>query len=142
MLSVDVISAVQHSPTHTQMTFQFRVLPEYLNPGGTLHGAGQSLFFDACTTMLLGPIARPPEFWTTYGTSRSLNVVYFRPAFEGDLLTLECEVWLFSCMTLKLRCLVLMVLADGQCFETPGFAEGGAKEAGWSSYFVVRTSDV
>jgi acyl-coenzyme A thioesterase 13 len=89
---MDMITAVQHSPTHTQMTFQFRVLPEYLNPSGTLHGASQSLFFDACTTMLLGPIARPPEFWTTYGTSRSLNVMYFRPAYEGDLLTLECEV--------------------------------------------------
>lgn len=92
MLEVDIIAAVQHSPTHTQMTFQFRVQPEYLNPSGSLHGAGQSLFFDACTTMLLGPIARPPEFWTTYGTSRSLNVMYFRPAYEGDLLTLECEV--------------------------------------------------
>lgn len=92
MLSVDVIAATQHSPTHTQMTFQFRVLPEYLNPGGTLHGAGQSLFFDACTTLLLVPIARPPEFWTTWGTSRSLNVVFLRPAYQGDLLTLECEV--------------------------------------------------
>ena len=92
MLSLDIIAAVQHSPTHTQMTFQFRVLPEYLNPSGSLHGAGQSLFFDACTTMLLGPIARPPDFWTTYGTSRSLNVMYFRPAYEGDLLTLEVEV--------------------------------------------------
>jgi acyl-coenzyme A thioesterase PaaI-like protein len=92
MLSLEVVAAVQHSPTSTQMTFQFRVLPEYLNPGGTLHGAAQSLFFDACTVMLMGPIARPPEFWTTYGTSRSLNVVYFRPAYEGDLLTLECEV--------------------------------------------------
>ena len=92
MLSVDIITAVQHSPTHTQMTWQFRVLPEYLNAGDTLNGAAQSLFFDACTTMLLGPIARPPEYWTTFGTSRSFNVVFLRPAFEGDLLTLECEV--------------------------------------------------
>lgn len=95
-----MIAAVQHSPTHTQMTFQFRVSREYLNPSGTLHGASQSLFFDACTTMLLGPIARPSKFWTTYGTSRSLNVMYFRPAHEGDLLTLECEV----CIAMDVIC--------------------------------------
>jgi acyl-coenzyme A thioesterase 13 len=89
---MELTAATKHSPTHTQMTFQFRVLPKYLNPNGTLHGAAQSLFFDACTTMLLWPIARQPDFWATYGVSRSLNVVYVRPAFVGDLLTLESEV--------------------------------------------------
>lgn len=92
MLEIDIVAATQHSPTHTQATFKFPVLREYLNPGGVLHGAAQSLFFDACTTFLLLPIARAPDFWTTYGISRSLNVMYFRPAYEGDVLTMECEV--------------------------------------------------
>lgn len=85
-------SATMHSPTHTKIAFRFPVQREYLNPGGTLHGAAQTLFFDVCTTFLLGPLARPPDFWTTYGISRSLNVVYLRPAREGDILTLDCEV--------------------------------------------------
>lgn len=92
LLELDMIAATQYSPAHTQCTFKFPVLREYLNPGGTLHGAAQSLAFDVCTSFLLLMIARPPDFWTTYGTSRSLNVMYFRPAYEGDILTLECEV--------------------------------------------------
>ena len=87
-----MIAAFKHSPTHTQVTFRFPVQREYLNPGGTLHGAAQSLFFDVCTTWLLGPIARKPDYWCSFGTSRSLNVVYLRPARKGDVLTLECEV--------------------------------------------------
>jgi acyl-coenzyme A thioesterase 13 len=92
MKSVEMTAAFKHSPTHTQVTFRFPVQREYLNPGGTLHGAAQSLFFDVCTTWLLGPIARKPDYWCSFGTSRSLNVVYLRPAREGDVLTLECEV--------------------------------------------------
>jgi hypothetical protein len=92
MKSLEMTAAFKHSPTHTQVTFRFPVQREYLNPGGTLHGAAQSLFFDVCTTWLLGPIARKPDYWCSFGTSRSLNVVYLRPAREGDVLTLECEV--------------------------------------------------
>jgi acyl-coenzyme A thioesterase 13 len=92
MKSLEMTAASKHSPTHTQVTFRFPVQREYLNPGGTLHGAAQSLFFDVCTTWLLGPIARKPDYWCSFGTSRSLNVVYLRPAREGDVLTLECEV--------------------------------------------------
>jgi hypothetical protein len=95
MKSLEMTAAFKHSPTHTQVTFRFPVQREYLNPGGTLHGAAQSLFFDVCTTWLLGPIARKPDYWCSFGTSRSLNVVYLRPAREGDVLTLECEVSLF-----------------------------------------------
>lgn len=98
MLELDIVVATQHSPIHTKATFKFAVLREYLNPGGVLQGASQSLFFDACTILLLVPIARAPDFWTTFGTSRSLNVMYFRPAYEGDILTLECEVCVWTCM--------------------------------------------
>lgn len=82
----------RHSPTHTKVSFRFPVQSEYLNPSGTLHGAAQCLFFDVCTTFCLGPIARAPDFWTTFGVTRSLNVNYLRPAKEGEVLVLECEV--------------------------------------------------
>ena len=97
MKSLEMTAAFKHSPTHTQVTFRFPVQREYLNPGGTLHGAAQSLFFDVCTTWLLGPIARKPDYWCSFGTSRSLNVVYLRPAREGDVLTLACEVSFLMC---------------------------------------------
>jgi hypothetical protein len=110
MKSLEMTAAFKHSPTHTQVTFRFPVQREYLNPGGTLHGAAQSLFFDVCTTWLLGPIARKPDYWCSFGTSRSLNVVYLRPAREGDVLVLECEVSLcvlfafFSLFVWELSC--------------------------------------
>jgi hypothetical protein len=107
MKSVEMTAAFKHSPTHTQVTFRFPVQREYLNPGGTLHGAAQSLFFDVCTTWLLGPIARKPDYWCSFGTSRSLNVVYLRPAREGDVLTLECEVSFVPFLLLLLLLLLL-----------------------------------
>jgi hypothetical protein len=154
MKSVEMTAAFKHSPTHTQVTFRFPVQREYLNPGGTLHGAAQSLFFDVCTTWLLGPIARKPDYWCSFGTSRSLNVVYLRPAREGDVLTLECEVSFVPFFILLLSLSGdtffggriaddgLFVILDCECWQAFGFAEGRAEEGGWRSCFDVRASDV
>jgi acyl-coenzyme A thioesterase 13 len=105
MKSLEMTAAFKHSPTHTQVTFRFPVQREYLNPGGTLHGAAQSLFFDVCTTWLLAPIARKPDYWCSFGTSRNLNVTYLRPAREGDMLTLECEVSYILFSSCSVECL-------------------------------------
>ncbi|KAM0719688.1 hypothetical protein Q7P37_003819 [Cladosporium fusiforme] len=84
-------SAVKYSPTQSRVTFRFVVQPEYLNPAGFLHGAAHTLFFDVCTTFCLGPLARAPDFWVTFGVSRSLQVSFLRPAAEGEMLVMECE---------------------------------------------------
>lgn len=90
--NLEVTSAVQYSPTQSKVSFRFAVHPEYLNPGKTLAGAAQTLFHDVCTMYCLGPLAREPDFWCSHGTSRSFNVNLLRPAREGDVLTMECEV--------------------------------------------------
>jgi hypothetical protein len=156
MKSLEMTAAFKHSPTHTQVTFRFPVQREYLNPGGTLHGAAQSLFFDVCTTWLLGPIARKPDYWCSFGTSRSLNVVYLRPAREGDVLTLECEVsgsfpvlfaldYLgmgFGRFGLQVADDESLENTDCQCWQAVGVAERCVEEGGWRSDLDVRASDV
>lgn len=79
------------SDTTARAVYRFPVLREYLNPAMNLHGGMSAGFFDTATTWTLTPI-RKPGFWMQFGTTRSLNVTFLRPAAEGEMLRLECEV--------------------------------------------------
>ncbi|KKF94132.1 Thioesterase superfamily protein [Ceratocystis platani] len=50
-----------------------------------------SSLFDVLTGITLLPVQRL-GFWEFLGVSRSLNVTYLRPAFAGEVLTIDCEV--------------------------------------------------
>ena len=92
--AVKVTDASRYSPTTARITYTFPVLREYLNPSMTLHGGQQAAFYDIGTSWLLY-LVRRPGFWTNAGTSRSLTVTYLRPAVEGEVVVMECEVSLF-----------------------------------------------
>ena len=93
--AVQIIGAERTADNGASLTFRFPVLREHLNPGLTLHGGQQAVFYDICTSWVLY-LVRRPGFWPNAGTSRSLTVTYLRPAVEGDVLILECEVCLIS----------------------------------------------
>ena len=46
---------------------------------------------DYCTSYCLITIARS-GFWEHLGISLNMNITYFNPAREGDVLLMECEV--------------------------------------------------
>jgi len=89
--AVEVVSVERTSETTGRIVYRFPVQREYLNPGMTLHGGMSAGMFDTATTWVLDVI-RKPGFWMSFGTSRSLNVTFIRPAVEGEMLSMDCEV--------------------------------------------------
>ncbi len=87
----EVVSVEKLSDTTARAAFRFPVQHEYLNPAQGLHGGLSAGMFDTMTTWTLDPI-RKPGFWSLFGTTRSLNLTYLRPAAEGEMLRMECEV--------------------------------------------------
>lgn len=83
------------SNTTARVTYRFAVQRTYLNPGGTLQGGMAASMFDNGTSIMLQMIRRR-DFWWYFGTTRTLNVTYLRPAAEGEVLLMECEV---SCVS-------------------------------------------
>lgn len=89
--SVEIVSAEKLTETTARTVWRFKVQPEYFNPAGTLHGGAQAAFLDVCTSFTLLLVSKP-GFWTTNGSTRTLNVTYLRPALDGDMVRLECEI--------------------------------------------------
>ncbi|KXL44472.1 hypothetical protein M433DRAFT_144408 [Acidomyces richmondensis BFW] len=89
--TVELVSAQKLTETTARTVWRFKVQPEYFNPAGTLHGGAQAAFLDVCTSCTLLLISRP-GFWMTNGSTRTLNVTYIRPAMDGDVVRLECEI--------------------------------------------------
>ena len=89
--SVEIVSVERTSETTGRAVYRFPVLREYLNPTMTLHGGLSGGIFDTGTTWVLDVI-RKPGFWMSFGTSRSLNLTFLRPAVEGEMLLMDCEV--------------------------------------------------
>lgn len=87
----EVVEAQKTSETTSRIVFRFPVQREFLNPGMTLHGGLSAGIYDAATTALL-ELIRKPGFWMRFGMSRSLNVTFIRPAVEGEMLLMDCEV--------------------------------------------------
>ena len=79
------------SDTTARIVYRFPVGHSYLNPSMTLHGGQQAAIFDIMTSWLF-VLVRKPDFWNRFGTSRTLNVTFIRPAVEGEMLRLETEV--------------------------------------------------
>ncbi|KAK5115009.1 hypothetical protein LTR85_010047 [Meristemomyces frigidus] len=79
------------SPTHSFVTFAFKVERYYCNGSGNLHGGAQATIFDIATSIAMQAIGKE-DFWINGGVSRALTVTYLRPAPEGEQLLLECDV--------------------------------------------------
>lgn len=60
-------------------------------PMGTLHTGATSAFFECATTWALYPIAKP-GFWKSLRICRTIASTYLRPAVQGEVLLMECEV--------------------------------------------------
>ncbi|CAK1354131.1 unnamed protein product [Cercospora beticola] len=88
---LEIVEAELTSKSTSRIVYRFPVLREYLNPTRTFHGGAISAIFDVCTTWTLFPIS-DYGFWSTMGTTRSLHCVYVKPAFENDVVTVECQV--------------------------------------------------
>lgn len=88
---VEIVEVERTSDTTGRIVYRFPVQREYLNPTMTLHGGLSGGFFDTATTWVLDVI-RKPGFWMNFGTSRSLNITFLRPAVEGEMLRMETEV--------------------------------------------------
>jgi acyl-coenzyme A thioesterase 13 len=89
--TVEIVSVERISETTGRAVYRFPVQRQYLNPTMTLHGGLSSAMFDAATTWVLDVI-RKPGFWMMFGTSRNLNMTFLRPAVEGEMLLMDCEV--------------------------------------------------
>lgn len=74
-----------------QMLWRFPVLKEYLQGLATMHGGAHASAHDTCTAWTLLTV-RKPDFWPQLGTSRVLNMAYYRAAKEGEILLLETKV--------------------------------------------------
>lgn len=55
----------------------------------SIHGGATATMFDNGTSMA---ILACKNGWEDTGVTRNLNVTYFRPPFEGEQITIECEV--------------------------------------------------
>lgn len=88
---VQIIEAEKIDDKTCRATFRFPVQPEFLNPMGTLHAGATSAFFECATTWALYPIAKP-GFWKSLGICRTIAFTYLRPAVQGEVLVMECEV--------------------------------------------------
>ena len=88
---VEIVHAEKVSDARCNAIFRFPVQPEFLNPMGTLHAGATSAFFECATTWALYPIAKP-GFWQSLGICRTIAFTYLRPAVQGEVLLMECEV--------------------------------------------------
>lgn len=91
MKVVEVVEAERLSHSSARVVYRFPVQREYLNRDMKLHGGTAAGMYDKATTGLLRLIKKP-GFWMHNGVTRSLNLTYLRPAAEGEMLRMECEV--------------------------------------------------
>lgn len=78
--------------------WRFPVLKDYLQHFQTLAGGAQSAMHGTCTSWTLFTIAKP-DWWSALGSSRTLNMSFFKAAKESDVLRLRSEVSVSSCTT-------------------------------------------
>ena len=88
---LEIVEAKKLTENTARAVYRFPVRQEYLNPAGGLHGGAAATFHDIGTSVVLNLISRP-GFWSTAGTTRTLNMTYLRPAMKGEILLLDCEV--------------------------------------------------
>lgn len=92
---LELVAATTNKNKTGGLVWRFPVLKEYLQGFSTYAGGAQAAAHDTCTGWTLLTIARP-GYWASLGSSRTLNMSYFKPAQEGDILRLETKVSLFS----------------------------------------------
>lgn len=90
---------------------------------GTLHAGATSAFFECATTWTLYPIARAPDFWASLGICRTIAFTYLRPAVEGEVLLMECEVS-STCYCSKASSRADGGGVDGACWEADRYVAG------------------
>lgn len=85
---VEVVSAEKLSESTGRLVVRFPVQHEYLNPGGSLQGGFQTAMYDVISSWVF--IFH--KAWPGTGISRTLTTAYIRPALEGEMLLMDCEV--------------------------------------------------
>lgn len=77
--------------SNAKATFTIAVPPFCSNNRVTknMHGGAVATFFDNATSMA---VFACKNAWEDSGVTRNLNVTYFRPAVEGEMIAIESEV--------------------------------------------------
>lgn len=88
---LELLAASKHKDGTGSLVWRFPVLKEYLQGFVTYAGGAQAAAHDNCTGWALLTVAKP-GYWATLGSSRTLNISYFKAAQEGDVLLLEAKV--------------------------------------------------
>lgn len=78
--------------SNAKATYKITVPPLCSNNRVTknMHGGAVATFFDNATSMAVFAACKNP--WEDSGVTRNLNVTYFRPAVEGEVIIIEAEV--------------------------------------------------
>ncbi|KAM3079064.1 hypothetical protein ACMFMF_003993 [Clarireedia jacksonii] len=76
--------------TDTGVTIcEFTITEQYANLNGVMHGGAAGVIFDMCTTIALGPVAKPGFLG---GVTRTLNISYLKAVPIGTTVRLYSEV--------------------------------------------------
>jgi acyl-coenzyme A thioesterase 13 len=88
---LELLDAVKDSDRSGRLVFRFPVVKEHLQGFDTYAGGAQAAAHDLCTAWTILVISKP-EYWPNFGATRTLNMSYFKPAKEGDVLLVKTQV--------------------------------------------------
>ncbi|PQE04139.1 thioesterase family protein [Rutstroemia sp. NJR-2017a BVV2] len=75
---------------------EFTITEQYGNLNGVMHGGAAGVIFDMCTTIALGPVAKPGSWDFLGGVTRTLNISYLKAVPLGTTVRLYSEVVQFG----------------------------------------------
>ncbi|APA13650.1 hypothetical protein SS1G_07692 [Sclerotinia sclerotiorum 1980 UF-70] len=88
MNNIKVVDAT----TSGTVTFEFLIDEQYANINNVMHGGAGAVIFDMCTTIALGPVAKPGSWDFLGGVTRTLNLSYLRAVPIGTTVRIYTEV--------------------------------------------------
>ncbi|ESZ93403.1 hypothetical protein SBOR_6223 [Sclerotinia borealis F-4128] len=84
-------------------TFEFLIGEQYANLNGVMHGGAAGVIFDMCTTLALGPVAKPGSWDFLGGVTRTLNLSYLKAVPVCTTVRIYAEVIQFGRTMAMLR---------------------------------------
>lgn len=106
--AIEIVEAQKLSDSTGRIVVRFPVQREYLNPGNTLQGGIQTAMYDVISSWVFVYA----KGWPSTGTSRTLTTAYIRPAFENEILLMDCEVSHIIPTSVHLTFISLFMLAN------------------------------